>query len=133
MWELYTGAVAFGAMHYGEVFERVVLHGDRPPIPDGIPEAYSLLMTSCWSSDPTARPSFESVLRCLQIMLQEHLQQRAADAAAGADGGSSASQMHSGAGGSGGDAAQQQAAALVSGGVRSVDSLSNSAYVQDLF
>jgi hypothetical protein len=30
---------------------------------------YKLLMTSCWKVDPVQRPGFDSVLKCLQVML----------------------------------------------------------------
>jgi hypothetical protein len=46
-----------------QVFERVVLHDARPPLPPGMPEPFELLMTSCWHSDPLRRPAFDSVLR----------------------------------------------------------------------
>jgi hypothetical protein len=33
-------------LHYGQYFEAVVLRNERPPIPPGMPEDYSLLMTT---------------------------------------------------------------------------------------
>ena len=91
MWELISGKMAFTDMHYGEVVERIALHGERPPIPDNTPEAYSLLMSSCWVDAPSARPGFEQVVDCIQIMLASLQQQvaaasRAAAAAAGGEG-----------------------------------------------
>ncbi|KAI8469231.1 MAG: kinase-like domain-containing protein [Monoraphidium minutum] len=80
MWEAWSGGPAFGAAHYGEVFERVVIRDERPPIPPAMPEAYALLLTSCWATDPPRRPTFASILQCLQLMLQ-------AEAAPGGPGG----------------------------------------------
>ncbi|GBF92133.1 kinase [Raphidocelis subcapitata] len=71
MWELYTGCVAFDRQHYGEVFERVVLRDERPPIPEDMPEAYALLMTRCWQADPMSRPGFDTVLRLINIMVED--------------------------------------------------------------
>lgn len=51
MWELWTGRTAFAGSHFGEVFERVVLHGERPPPPAGPlapPPGYAALMEECW-------------------------------------------------------------------------------------
>lgn len=71
VWELYCKATAFKDYHYGEVFERVALGGERPPVPVGMPEGYTLLMTSCWAADPLLRPGFQSIVQCLQMMLDQ--------------------------------------------------------------
>ena len=70
-------------MHYGEVVERVGLRGERPPVPENTPEAYALLMASCWQEQPAARPSFPQIIECLQIMLAS-LQQQLASGSGGA-------------------------------------------------
>jgi serine/threonine protein kinase len=98
MWELYAGEPAFSGQPYGQVFERVVLRGERPPIPAGMPAPYALLMARCWAADSAARPGFEAVLQCLQLMLDE------------GDGGSGDGEGGAG-GGGGGDA--EAAAAFV--------------------
>jgi hypothetical protein len=46
VWELFTAASAFKG-HFGNVVQRVVA-GERPPVPEGAPEEYKLLMTSWW-------------------------------------------------------------------------------------
>ena len=69
--ELFTGRAAFERTHYGEVFERVAVRGERPPVPDAMPDPYALLMTSCWAADPAERPDFAGVRECLRIMLRE--------------------------------------------------------------
>ena len=83
VWELITGSVAFGRMHYGEVVERVGLQGERPPFPEQTPEEYSLLMSSCWGENPSARPSFEQVAECLNLMVASVQQQLAAEGCSG--------------------------------------------------
>jgi hypothetical protein len=51
--------------------QRVVLRDERPPIPEGMPEAYALLMTRCWQADPMSRPGFDTVLRLINIMIED--------------------------------------------------------------
>ncbi|KAI8467040.1 MAG: kinase-like domain-containing protein [Monoraphidium minutum] len=96
MWECWTGQAAFEKQHYGEVFERVVLRDERPPLPGNMPEPYALLMTRCWAADPMARPGFDAVLRLIQLMIDELLAPPPPSGGAGEAGG--------GAGGGGGGA-----------------------------
>lgn len=77
MWELLTGRVAFSGLHYGAIIERVALMGERPAVPPGTPEDFSLLMCSCWSADPEQRPTFDQVMRCLDIMITSRQQELA--------------------------------------------------------
>jgi hypothetical protein len=83
VWELISGSVAFGNMHYGEVVERVGLQGERLPIPEHTPEEYALLMGSCWSENPAARPTFLQVSECLNLMVASVQQQLAAQGCSG--------------------------------------------------
>eukprot|EP00775_Hariotina_reticulata_P008299 gene8299-8484_t len=69
MWELFTGTSAFKNLHYGAVVQRVVVGGQRPPIPQIAPEEYCLLMTRCWDACSHARPTFKQIAECLQLML----------------------------------------------------------------
>jgi hypothetical protein len=64
-----THAPRTGA-HYGEVFEAVAIHQQRPPIPPGMPPDYAGLMAACWGADPLARPTFEKVQAGLADMLR---------------------------------------------------------------
>ena len=70
MWELFTGSQAFAGRHVAEVIQTVALEGKRPHIPPDAPEEYALLMRSCWAADAAERPSFESILTCINLMLQ---------------------------------------------------------------
>lgn len=69
MWEVFTNQSAHAGCHSGAVVERVVLRGDRPPIPANMPPQYALLMQRCWAENPTNRPTFEQVVACLELLL----------------------------------------------------------------
>jgi len=56
VWELFTGTLAFKNLHYGAVVQRVVVAGQRPPIPEVAPEEYCLLMTR-WNPTGQLGPS----------------------------------------------------------------------------
>jgi len=99
-------------MHYGEVFERVVIHNHRPPIPEDMSAPYTLLMSSCWAADPLQRPGFDSVLHCIRIMLAEL--------------------GHEEGGGARGDGAAASSDGVASEGGRRPSLLQNNLYVQDL-
>lgn len=56
-------------LHYGEVFERVALMQERPPIPPEMPRELSNLMVSCWDPEPLARPTFRMVKQSILDIL----------------------------------------------------------------
>lgn len=56
--------------HYGEVFERVALLQERPPIPPDMPADFAALMVACWHPDPLARPTFRVVQQSLAEILK---------------------------------------------------------------
>ena len=45
-----------------------VCAGERMVIPPSVPPSIARLMQSCWEHDPTARPSFEQILRTLAAL-----------------------------------------------------------------
>lgn len=61
VWETYCGKQAWQGLHYGVVVERVVIQGERPPVPEDMPEELELLMRRCWDAEPANRPSFDQV------------------------------------------------------------------------
>jgi serine/threonine protein kinase len=61
LWELLTGQVAFRGWQWGAILEHVALSDGRPPIPEGAPEDFVLLLESCWHKDPARRPAFTEV------------------------------------------------------------------------
>eukprot|EP00878_Enallax_costatus_P001012 GHUV01001146.1.p1 GENE.GHUV01001146.1~~GHUV01001146.1.p1 ORF type:complete len:510 (+),score=107.78 GHUV01001146.1:223-1530(+) len=69
MWEVLANKQVYHGIHYGAVVERVVVQGERPPIPDNVPEGLSILMQICWDAVPENRPTFEQIVTCLEIML----------------------------------------------------------------
>lgn len=42
-------------------------------MPPNMPEAYALLMTRCWQADPMSRPGFDTVLRLINLMINDML------------------------------------------------------------
>ncbi len=75
MWELATGRSPFANAHYGEVFERVAINGERPALEAALQqqlgEAFMVLMQACWATDPAMRPTFEQVCRALERLLAQ--------------------------------------------------------------
>jgi hypothetical protein len=69
MWEVFTNQTAHAGCHSGAVVERVVLRGERPPVPNGMPPQYALLMQRCWDEDAAKRPTFEQVIACMELLL----------------------------------------------------------------
>lgn len=61
VWEVFCGKQAWHGLHYGVVVERVVIQGERPPVPEDMPEELELLMRRCWDADPAKRPTFDQV------------------------------------------------------------------------
>jgi hypothetical protein len=61
---------AAAGLHYGEVFERVALLQERPPVPVDMPEELAGLMVSCWGPDPLARPTFRVIQQSLADVLK---------------------------------------------------------------
>lgn len=55
----------------GQFFECIVLKNMRPNVPEDMPRDYSLLMLSCWATNPADRPSADRLLDCISLMLQD--------------------------------------------------------------
>ncbi|KAF8067305.1 Bmx [Scenedesmus sp. PABB004] len=83
MWELFAAAPAFSG-HYGNVVRRVV-SGERPPPLRDAPDEYNLLVSRCVDAAPEARPSFEQVAACLDLLIEGLAANSGANAAAGCD------------------------------------------------
>ena len=68
LWELTHDKVVFGGLSGSEVSTRVVERGQRPPLelPPSL-AAIGPLITSCWQSDPEARPT---MLACADELLR---------------------------------------------------------------
>ncbi|KAG0567004.1 hypothetical protein KC19_7G103400 [Ceratodon purpureus] len=53
-------------IHRGREVQEKLNKGERPPLPDELPEYVSFIVQSCWCADPPARPSFKDVCSMLQ-------------------------------------------------------------------
>jgi serine/threonine protein kinase len=46
---------------------KAAMDGERPLIPRNIDERLSTLLKRCWDESPRARPSFEEIIKCLNL------------------------------------------------------------------
>ncbi|PUZ77965.1 hypothetical protein GQ55_1G415600 [Panicum hallii var. hallii] len=68
MWELLTGEEPYSDMRAAEIIGGIVNDSLRPQIPSWCDPEWKALMESCWSSDPTGRPSFTDISQRLRKM-----------------------------------------------------------------
>ncbi|KAH7292382.1 hypothetical protein KP509_29G065500 [Ceratopteris richardii] len=68
LWELLTGEEPYASLHYGAIIGGIVSNTLRPPVPQSCDPAYRSLMETCWSADPSERPSFSEIARRLRAM-----------------------------------------------------------------
>ncbi|CAO2040423.1 unnamed protein product [Urochloa humidicola] len=68
MWELLTGEEPYSDMRAAEIIGGIVNDSLRPQIPTWCDPEWKGLMESCWSSDPTERPSFTDISQRLRKM-----------------------------------------------------------------
>lgn len=57
-------------MAISDIFAGVITGSLRPTIPDGMDAEWAAIMTACWHSDPSARPSFTEVAERLDALVQ---------------------------------------------------------------
>ncbi|CAD5335163.1 unnamed protein product [Arabidopsis thaliana] len=65
MWELLTGEEPYADMHCASI---IVNNALRPKIPQWCDPEWKGLMESCWTSEPTERPSFTEISQKLRTM-----------------------------------------------------------------
>ncbi|MFS7966988.1 putative protein kinase TKL-Pl-6 family [Helianthus anomalus] len=68
MWELLTGDEPYRDMHCASIIGGIVNNSLRPTIPTWCDPEWKALMESCWSADPTERPSFSEISQKLRNM-----------------------------------------------------------------
>ncbi|XP_076926432.1 RAF-like serine/threonine-protein kinase PRAF [Bidens hawaiensis] len=68
MWELLTGDEPYGDMHCASIIGGIVNNLLRPTIPTWCDPEWKALMESCWSADPSERPSFSEISQKLRNM-----------------------------------------------------------------
>ncbi|PSS04296.1 Serine/threonine-protein kinase [Actinidia chinensis var. chinensis] len=66
MWELLTGDEPYADMHCASIIGGIVNNTLRPKIPTWCDPEWKSLMGSCWSSDPSERPSFTEISQRLR-------------------------------------------------------------------
>ncbi|KAG0587882.1 hypothetical protein KC19_2G198600 [Ceratodon purpureus] len=64
-YEVITGVVPFGCHQPSESDYDRVLRGERPALPHWLPAPVTNVISQCWHSDPSQRPSFEEITRKL--------------------------------------------------------------------
>ena len=66
MWMLITGIHPFYDRSHDLKLAGEICSGLRPEIIDGIPDVYTRLMTQCWDSDPSKRPTASQLYESLE-------------------------------------------------------------------
>ena len=67
VYQVVTGEVPFSNLSSShQVFNEVVLKGERPRIKETVPNVYQELIKKCWSEDPNERPTFEEISTLLK-------------------------------------------------------------------
>lgn len=80
LWEMLSRSDFFGQYSFMNDIVVAVTSGQRPGVPDaedpfGVAEDYAALIRSCWTGDPSARPTFSAILQRLEEM-QKKLPER---------------------------------------------------------
>ena len=73
LWELITGTLPFPNMTAVQAAFAVVNKGVRPAIPHDLLPALGVIMTRCWDANPDVRPPFTDVVRMLEHVEMEVL------------------------------------------------------------
>lgn len=67
MWEMLTGNVPWGNVPSPmQIIYYVGVLQQRPPVPEGCPEALKILIEKCWAELPSERPEFREILDTLK-------------------------------------------------------------------
>jgi len=69
MWEIATGKDFFGEISFMAELEKMIIRGDRPPIPPETPEVFQALIVDCWDNSPNRRPPFTKVVARIEKYL----------------------------------------------------------------
>lgn len=66
VYEILTGDKPFKNYNFYEIADKVINNGERPKFTEKVPKSYQKLLKSCWSEDPTNRPSFSVIIDLLK-------------------------------------------------------------------
>ena len=50
-----------------QIYQKVVMKGERPVIKENIPRRFKTLIEECWSQDPNQRPTFDDIVYQLRM------------------------------------------------------------------
>ena len=62
LWELITCKVPYNNMEPAQIIAQVIMKNARPTIPANTPPALVELISKCWETDPTNRPTFTEIV-----------------------------------------------------------------------
>jgi len=68
LWEILTRSDVYPNLRTRKSVQQFVLNGNRPEIPDFCPRPLARLMTRCWDTTPSSRPSFLDIVIQLEAM-----------------------------------------------------------------
>nr|CCA14253.1 protein kinase putative [Albugo laibachii Nc14] len=66
LWELMTGELPFAELKSNKEIARVVLSGERPPVPSKCSIEWQELITRCWSARASRRPTAADIVSTLE-------------------------------------------------------------------
>jgi Protein tyrosine and serine/threonine kinase len=61
LWEMISEQIPFFGYDSNELYSKVVVEGYRPQLPTRIAPSLAEMILSCWSPNPSSRPSFETI------------------------------------------------------------------------
>jgi serine/threonine protein kinase len=62
VWEIIVGQFAFSGFSDQTSIVAHIVEGGRPSLESAIPSAFASLLERCWSSDPSSRPDFQTII-----------------------------------------------------------------------
>lgn len=63
VWEIMTGDVPWAdEARPQDIFRRVVMKGERPPVPKNCPHDVAEIMRACWMEEPEKRPTSGEIM-----------------------------------------------------------------------
>ena len=65
LYEIYSGKIPYDTL-CSTMIGAAVLKGERPPIPDTLPQFLHSLLQACWQKEPNKRPAFKDIVRAIQ-------------------------------------------------------------------
>ena len=71
LWQLVSHARPFRGFNVERFERRVARGGERPAVPRHWPDGLKELLHDCWEAEPTRRPTFSTVCRRLETLLQQ--------------------------------------------------------------